>query len=65
MSDTSAIRYVPLWELFPCTHRVTLYRWLRDGKIPPPDLVIGNRKFWIERPLTAPAGNDQTDTPTK
>ena len=50
------VRYVPLQVLFPHTHRVTLYRWRRDGKIPKPDLKIGNREYYREdRQLAPPA----------
>ncbi len=54
MPDINNIRYVTLQVLFPRTSRVTLYRWRRAGLIPPPDLVIGNRSYYIERPLAPP-----------
>jgi hypothetical protein len=43
------LRYVTLDKLFPDQSRTTRHRWLKKGLIPKPDLVIGNRKFWIER----------------
>jgi hypothetical protein len=46
MSDNNDVRYVPLQALFPYTHRSTLHRWGKQGKIPKPDLVINNRKYY-------------------
>jgi predicted DNA-binding transcriptional regulator AlpA len=34
--------------------RKTIYRWQRDGRFPPPDLILpGGRKVWFRRTLTA------------
>ena len=42
------VRYVALSDLFPNVHRTTRYRWRRDGKIGPPDLVINGREYYRE-----------------
>jgi hypothetical protein len=43
-----AVRYVPLTAIFPLTSRATLWRWRKARKIPPPDLVINGREFYLE-----------------
>ncbi len=49
-----AVRLVTLTELFPNTHRVTLWRWRKAGKLPPPDRVINRREFYLESRFAAP-----------
>jgi predicted site-specific integrase-resolvase len=49
-----AVRLVALSDLFPNVHRVTLYRWRRSGKLPPPDITISGRAYYREDRFAPP-----------
>lgn len=49
-------RLVPLSIIFPRTHRSTLYRWRKTGKVGEPDFVANGREFYSEDRFAAREG---------
>ncbi len=48
-----AVRLVSLSDVFPNVHRSTIWRWKREGKLPPPDRIINNRAYYLESRFAA------------
>jgi len=38
---------------FICRTRMSMWRGIRDGDFPKPDVVVGNRNYWFLRTLEA------------
>ncbi len=58
------VRLVTLKDVFPNRDRVTLYRWRKAGKVPPPDMKVGGVSYYREDRFAKPPA-DESDTAAK